>query len=138
MNEYDVWPILAEQGIIIEPITTDRSSWQYAFPMLEATWYGPYDTQPDALRAALRHLLLLAQRSFNVISQVPAIQMLAENPSTDQLAAQLKTLKALRGELEMTQAKMGITNNVDLNIRLKHVRKQIAHLEEQLKELDDK
>jgi hypothetical protein len=136
MDEHVAWFILAEQGIVIEPTAANRSNWQYAFPMLEATWYGPYDTRNDALRAALRHLLLLAQRSFSAIGQVPTTQMPAEDPSTD-LATQLKTLKALRRELELARAQMGMTENVDLDIRIKHVGKQIARLEEQLKQSGD-
>jgi hypothetical protein len=133
MDEHDAWFILAEQGIVIEPTAANRLNWQYAFPMLEATWYGPYDTRNDALRAALRHLLLLAQRSFSAIGHMPTTQMPAENPSTD-LATQLKTLKTLWWELTMARAAMGIRESIDLEVRIKQVNEQIAGLEEQLKQ----
>jgi hypothetical protein len=136
MDERDIWSILAEQGIVIEPTAANRSSWQYAFPMLEATWYGAYDTRNDALRAALRHLLLLAQRSFSAIGQVPTTQMPAKNLSAD-LATQLETLTTLWRELRVEDAQMGITGRVDREIRIKQVREQIAHLQEQLKQSGD-
>jgi hypothetical protein len=136
MDERDAWMILAEQGIVIEPTAADRSSWQYAFPLFDATWYGAYDTRNDALRAALRHLLLLAQRSFSAIGQVPTIQTPAENSSAD-LTTQLRTLKTLLWELTMARAGVGVREGVDLNVRIKQVEEQIARLQEQLKQSGD-
>ena len=136
MDEHDAWFILAEQGILIEPIAADRSSWQYAFPMLEPTWYGSYDTRNDALRAALRHLLLLAQHSISATGQVPTTQTSAEKPSTD-LAIQLKTLKAMWHELQLARARVGIKESVDLDLRIKHVEEQIALLKQQAMRWDN-
>ena len=135
MDKHDAWFILAEQGIVIEPTAADRSSWQYAFPLLEATWYGPYDTRNDTLRAALRHLLLLAQRSFSPIGQVPPTQMPAENPSAD-LATQLKALTTLWRELQVEDAQMGIKGRITRVVRIKQVEEQIARLKKQLKQSD--
>jgi hypothetical protein len=130
MDEHDPWAILSEQGISIRPFAADRTSWQYGFPILEATWYGPYETQSDALRAALRHLFLLAQRGSSVISNIPTTLPSAGSSSSD-LATQLKALKTLLRELQIARAKLESKDAVDLEVRLKQVREQIALLNQQ-------
>ena len=136
MNEHDPWTILSEQGVSIRPLAADRSSWQYGFPTLEATWYGPFDTRSDALRAALRHLFLLAQRSSSIIGNIPTIQMSA-GPSSSDPATQLKTLEELLRQLELARAMVEPRDAADLEVRLKHVREQIEHLDRQMMRSDN-
>jgi hypothetical protein len=132
MDAHDPWNILAEQGIHFRPATGYPQGWEYALLMLTATWYGPYVSREEALRAALRHLFALVQ-SGSISMASANIPTGASNPLATS-AEQLKVLRQQLRALYLTNASQGIAIDSELNPQIADLIRQIEQIEQSMAE----
>jgi len=129
MVAQDVWLVLAEQGLLFRPAHAHGSGWEYTITKLGETWYGPYATREEALRAILRHLLDLLPEGAAIIE--PAILASATTASrSDDLEAQLRSLREQLRYLEIEAARRGIAGSSELEPRITDLIEQIRRIEE--------
>jgi Arc/MetJ-type ribon-helix-helix transcriptional regulator len=132
MDAQDAWMILAEQGILFRPVSPPTQGWEYTISMPTLTWYGPYPTREEALRAALRHLLSQAQNSPSTIES--AAQGTTATSSSEQLTAQLQLLRQQLFELHRAEALLGIAHAPEIRPRIEKLKEQIKHIQERIEQ----
>jgi hypothetical protein len=132
MHTHDPWSILAERGIHFRLGTAYPQGWEYTLPMLEATWYGPYVSREEALRAALRHLFTLIQRGASTMPS--ATLTAATNYPSVSYEEQLKMLRRQLRALELARASQGVTSAPDLDPRIEAAVEQIEQIEQRMAE----
>jgi hypothetical protein len=132
MDTHDPWSILAEQGIHFRPGTAYPQGWEYALPTLAATWYGPYVSREEALRAALRHLFTLVQSGASTTPSATVTAATA-SPSVD-YEEQLKMLRRQWMALQRALALQGIASAPELGPRIEAVEEQIEQIEQRMAE----
>ena len=132
MDTHDPWHILAEQGIHFRLGTADPQAWEYALPTLAATWYGPYISRAEALRAALRHLFTMAQTGASTMPSATGTTATAY-PSVD-YAEQLKVLWRQLWALERARALKAVASDPELDPRIDAVKEQIEQIKQHMAE----
>lgn len=125
MDEQEPWSILAEQGILFRPSLQYREGWEYAMPTFVASWYGPYATRAEALRAALRQLLSMVALTAGSTSDA------------ESLAAQVQALQRRLSALHLEWAMRGGMYSADLDPQIDDVREQIKRLKRRLEQAGD-
>ena len=132
MNIHDPWSILAEQGIHFRPATAYPKGWEYTLPMLVATWYGPYVSREEALRAALRHLFTLVQSGANTVT--PTSVTNDTTKLTEAVMEQLRFLYRQLFALQRARALQGVAGAPELDPRIEAVKEQIEQIEQRMAE----
>src|SRR6266498_1355133 len=99
------WREIAGEGIKIRFSSNYSQLWEYNIPAISKTWYGPFQTEELAKRAAIIYLLQQAHINFSVSNEAITLDL---DQKSDNPRDYLKELHSQLFKLDEMRAALGL------------------------------